>query len=109
MLSPKEPNFLAENQSVVSLVSHLHSYFKNTYSQFEIEQSAAISRVHAASEATEKQRLQEELQQIEVELTLFGALSDALSIADRLLHAKSATSELGLNSEVYTMHHDPET
>jgi hypothetical protein len=104
MLNHKEPSFLAENQSVASLVAQLHNYFKNNYSHFKMERSAVLSRLDAA-EGEAEQELLKELRKIDTELSLFGSLSDALSIADRLLHARSVMNELGLNSEVYMVHH----
>lgn len=111
MLNHKEPSFLAENQSIVSLVSQLHGYFKNTHSLFETEQGTLVSQLHAVGGNQEPERLEElrqELRKIDAELALFGALSDALSVADRLLHAHSVMNELGLNSQIYTLHQDSE-
>lgn len=105
MLNQKEPSFLAENQSVASLVAQLHNYFKNTYSHFKSERSTVVSRLESVT-GEEEQELLKELRKIDTELSLFGSLSDALSIADRLLHARSVMTELGLNSEVYLAHHD---
>jgi hypothetical protein len=105
MPNSKEPNFLAENQSVVSLVSQLHHYFSNTYSQFETEHGRIVSQFNAADEA-QKQELLQRLRQLEAEMTFFGALSDALSVANRLLHARSLIKDLEEDSAVYTVHHE---
>jgi hypothetical protein len=105
MPTPKEPSFLAENQSVVTLVSQLHHYFSNTYSQFETEHGTIVSQFNAADEA-QKQELMQRLRQLEAEMTFFGALSDALSVADRLLHARSLIKDLDGDSGVYTVHHE---
>lgn len=102
----KEPSFLAENQSVASMISHLHRYFDNTYSHYKTEKSAMISNLHGQLAPDEQQQMQENLNKLETEIAIFGALSDALSVADRLLHARTVINELGLNSEVYKPHHD---
>ncbi|NJN88381.1 MAG: hypothetical protein HC881_21460 [Leptolyngbyaceae cyanobacterium SL_7_1] len=104
-MDSKEPGFLAENQSVVSLVDQLQNYFKNSYSHYKIKRSQYISQLEAADEAQAEQ-LRQELHEIEGEITIFGSLSDALSIASRLLHSKTVVDELGIDSEIYKVHHD---
>ena len=102
----KEPGFLAENQSVASMISHLHRYFDNTYSHYKTEKSAVISNLHGSLPPDQQQQVQDDLSKLEAEIAIFGALSDALSVADRLLHARTVINELGLNSEVYKAHHE---
>ena len=104
--SPKEPSFLAENQSVALMISHLHRYFDNTYSHYKTEKSMLISNLHGSLPPEEQKQLQENLNKLEAEIAIFGALSDALSVADRLLHARTVINELGLNSEIYKAHHE---
>lgn len=105
--SPNEPSFLAENQSIATLVSHLHHYFGNTHSHYKAEKSMLLSQMHGSLDPTAQQQVQETLNKLEAEIAIFGALSDALSVADRLLHARTVINELGLNSEVYTTRHQP--
>ncbi|MFM7426593.1 MAG: hypothetical protein ACKO7W_16625 [Elainella sp.] len=105
--SPKEPNFLAENQSVASLISHLHHYFANTHSHYKAEKSMLLSQVHGSPDPATQQQSQDALNQLEAEIAIFGALSDALSVADRLLHARTVINELGPNSGIYTTRHQP--
>lgn len=102
----KEPSFLAENQSVALMISHLHRYFDNTHSHYTAEKSAMISNLHGTLPPDEQQQRQEDLNKLETEIAIFGALSDALSVADRLLHARTIINELGLNSELYKVHHE---
>jgi hypothetical protein len=104
---PKEPNFLAENQSVASLVAHLHHYFVNTHSHYKAEKSMLLSQVHGPSDPMSQQQSQDALNKLEADIAIFGALSDALSVADRLLHARTVINELGLSNEVYTARHQP--
>jgi hypothetical protein len=104
-LNQKEPGFLAENQSVASLVSQLHNYFKNTYSQFKTQHSIIVSQFHAATEE-EKPQLSQQLLELEAEMSIFGALSDSLSVANRLLHTRSVIKELGVDNSVYIVHHE---
>lgn len=101
----KDPSFLDEHQSVASLVSQLHEYFKDSQSHYEVERSHLVGTLEAAS-GEEEQKLLTEIRKLDAEISLFGVLSDALSIADRVLHTRSVMNELGLDSEIYRMHHD---
>lgn len=103
-----EPGFLADRQSVATLVSQLHVYFKNTYSHYKIQQSNLVSQLEAA-DASGEQKIKQDIQEIQEELVIFGVLADALSIADRMLHAKEVRQELGEDSEVYKVHTTPDT
>jgi hypothetical protein len=104
-MDSKEPSFLAENQSVTSLVAQLHNYFHNSYSRDKVVRSTLISQMEAA-ESEQVFELQRQLRAIDEELALLGILSDSLSIADRLLHMRSVRRELGPNSGAYKTHHD---
>jgi hypothetical protein len=105
MMDSKEPRFLADNQSVVSLVTQLHNYFQNSYSHFQTVRGTLLSQLNSADSEKEKE-LQEEFQKVEEELFLLGVLNDAFSIADKLLHARTTMNELGLNSGIYRVHHE---
>lgn len=101
----KDPSFLDNQQSVASLVSQLHEYFKDSQSHYEVERSQLLGKLDAAS-GEEEQKLLTEIRKLDAEISLFGVLSDALSIADRVLHTRSVMNELGLDSEIYRMHYD---
>jgi len=101
-----EPSFLAENQSIASLVSQLHRYFQDSHSHYQMERSRAIAAIEAAPEGSQKQgEFQAKLREIEEEITLLGVLSDALSVADRVLHDLAVERQLGIDSEFYRKHH----
>jgi hypothetical protein len=102
-MATQEPKFLADHQSVVSLVGQLHSYFNDSYSQYQIKHSTLLSQLHAAK-GEQQEQLRQELREIEEEISIFGILSDSLSVADRILHMRSVMKELGTDSEVYRMH-----
>ncbi len=104
-MNSKEPSFLAENQSVTSLVTQLHNYFHNSYSRDKMARSTLLSKIETA-EDKDILEFQKQLRDIDEELVLLGILSDSLSIADRLLHMRSVRRELGPNSGAYKTHHD---
>jgi hypothetical protein len=99
-----EPNFLADRQSVASVISQLHNYFKNSYSHYKIQQSNLVSQMEAADSETQK-KLRQDIEEIQEELVIYGILSDALSIANRMLHTKEVRTELGDDNGVYKIHH----
>ncbi|MBM0741277.1 hypothetical protein JOY44_06530 [Phormidium sp. CLA17] len=104
-MNSKEPRFLAENQSVTSLVAQLHNYFHNSYSRDKVARSTLLSQIEAAEDG-QVLEFQKQLREIDEELVLLGILSDSLSIADRLLHMRSVRRELGPTSAAYKIHHD---
>ncbi|MBW4658902.1 MAG: hypothetical protein KME15_09520 [Drouetiella hepatica Uher 2000/2452] len=102
----KDPSFLTDHQSVASLIGQLHEYFKDACSHYEIERSHTASQLHAHQDEQKTQELMATLRRIDTEISLFAVVSDALSIADRVLHTRSTITELGLDNEVYRMHYD---
>ncbi|XGV97035.1 MAG: hypothetical protein ACAF41_30475 [Leptolyngbya sp. BL-A-14] len=106
-METKDPCFLVDHQSVASLVTQLHDYFKNSHSHYKMERSTLMSKLHAVEGETEQDLLQE-IRKVETEISLFGVLSDSLSIADRILHTRTVMNELGLDNPVYRMHYDQE-
>jgi hypothetical protein len=104
-MNSKDPSFLAENQSVSSLVTQLHRYFHNSYSRDKVTRSTLISQIETA-EGEQLLELQRQLRVLDEELTLLGVLNDSLSIANRLLHMRSVRCNLGATSSIYKVHHD---
>ena len=104
----KDPRFLVDHQSVASLVTQLHEYFKNSHSHYEVERSTLMSQLHEADPDVEQTLLQE-IRKLETEISLFGVLSDSLSIADRILHTRNVMNDLGLDNPIYRMHYDEDS
>ncbi|XHX80767.1 MAG: hypothetical protein RBJ76_12790 [Stenomitos frigidus ULC029] len=107
-METKDPRFLVDHQSVASLVTQLHEYFKNSHSHYEIERSTLLSKLHE-TEGDVEQTLLQEIRKVEAEISLFGVLSDSLSIADRILHTRTVMNELGLDNPIYRMHYDQDS
>ncbi|MBD3882229.1 hypothetical protein IFO70_10710 [Phormidium tenue FACHB-886] len=102
----KDPSFLVDHQSVASLVGQLHEYFKDSCSHYEIERSHLLSQLHGENAEQKEQELMTQVRKVETEISLFAVLSDALGIADRILHTRSTMNELGMDNPVYRMHYD---
>lgn len=67
-----------------------------------------MSKLHDV-EGDAEQALLQEIRKLEAEISLFGVLSDSLSIADRVLHARTVMNELGLDNPIYRMHYDEDS
>lgn len=100
-------NFLDDGQSIASAISQLHHYFKNNYAQCKLDRANLISRLETVAEQ-EEQEILGELQRIDDEITFFGALSDSLSTANRLLHSRVVINALGIDAEVFAIHLEDE-
>ncbi|HIK17115.1 MAG TPA: hypothetical protein IGS53_17755 [Leptolyngbyaceae cyanobacterium M33_DOE_097] len=103
MNTSKDPKFLVDHQSVASLINQLHEYFKDSHAHYEVERSQLMSKLDTVDQERELE-LHRELRKVEAEISLFSVLSDALSIADRILHTRSVMNELGLDNPLYRMH-----
>jgi len=67
-----------------------------------------MSKLHEA-EGDVEQTLLQEIRKLEAEISLFGVLSDSLSIADRILHTRNVMNDLGLDNPIYRMHYDEDS
>lgn len=99
-------SFLDNNQSIASLITQLHSYFRDSHARHKVKRSDLVSRLEAATGEEETQLFQE-LQMADSEIALFGVLSDSLSIADRVLHTPIVMEALG-REELYQFHYETE-
>lgn len=65
-----------------------------------------MSQLGAAADEQEEERIQAELREIEGEITIYGILQDALSIANQVIQARVVMAELGTQSDVYRIHNE---
>jgi len=93
-------DFLKDGQSVALLVRQLRDYFKDSYAHCKVERGQLLSNMEAASDE-EEIALRVKMKRVDQALYIFGVLSDALSIANRVLHASSVVDELGRDGELY--------
>ncbi|WAL61817.1 hypothetical protein [Thermocoleostomius sinensis] len=94
-------SFLADNQSVASLISQLHQYFKDSTTYCQIDRSTLMGLLETVGPEREQDVLNQ-IQKLDTELALLEVLQNSLSIADRIIHTKSAITQFGLESPVYT-------
>lgn len=99
-------DFLKDDQSVALLVRQLRDYFKDSYAHCKVERGQILNLMEKAANAAnqeEEAKLQARMKKVDQALYIFGVLSDALSIANRVLHASSVVDELGKDGELYQL------
>ena len=106
-MSSDNLRFLDDGESIASTISQMHHYFRTTYSHYKIKRGDLVSRLEVA-EPNQIVEVQQELQQIEESLALFGILSDSLSVANRVLHTETVAKTLGIDTQLYKTHLETE-
>ena len=95
-----KPQLNIENHTPSLLVAKLHTYFSDFYDYYEIEKGKILNSMATVESPEKEEELKQKLQQLNGKVTYLGALSDALSVADRLLHAKGVITDLELDQEM---------
>ncbi len=103
-MSGENLSFLDDGQSIASTVGQLHRYFEKEYSRYQIKESELISHLHDGSKTAED--IKAELKHLGELLTLFGVLSDSLSVANRVLHSDAVSRVLGVENDIYAIHQE---
>ncbi|GAB4375324.1 MAG: hypothetical protein Kow00121_20900 [Elainellaceae cyanobacterium] len=93
-------SFLPNDQSIASLISQLHHYFKDSAAYSKIDRSYLMNLLETA-EPEREQDVLKQIQKLDTEIALYDVLENSLSIADRVIHTRAAMLEIGLESEVY--------
>ena len=91
----KKPQLHIENNSVISLVSELHAYFKDSQSYYQVSQGEIISQLEASDDEKKEQQLKKKLREANEKIAYFRVLNDAFSIADTVLHTEAMIAEFG--------------
>ncbi len=91
----KKPVFSIENDSVISVVSELHSYFRDLQSYYKIAKGEILSQLEFTNDEAKTEELKNKLLEIEEKIDYFHVLNNAVSIADTVVHAKTMISEFG--------------
>jgi hypothetical protein len=84
---------LFHNQSVISVVSELHSYFRNLQSEYKIVKSRVISKLEVENDRQKQEQLKTKLKTINQKIEYFHVLNNAVSIADVVLHTEEMVKE----------------
>lgn len=80
---------------VISVVSELHSYFRDLQSYYKIAKGEMMSKIEACNDKEKEQELHLELKQINRKIDYFHVLNNAISTVDVILHTEEMIAELG--------------
>lgn len=89
----KKPEFSIKEQPVISLVTELHSHFRDLQSYYEISKGDILSQSEKATDKDKIHHLEQELREVNDKINDFRILGHALSIASTLLHSESMIAE----------------
>jgi len=89
----KKPEFSFKDEPVISLVTELHSYFRDYQSYYEISKGELLSVSEKITDQEKVAELQQKLQEVNEKIEDFRILGHAFSIASTLLHSESMIAE----------------
>lgn len=107
-MADSKPQLHIDNYSPSLLVAKLHTYFRDFLDYYEIEKGRVLSLMEAVEDETQEEDLRQKLQQLNEKAAYMGVLSDSLSAANRLLHAKEVVVNLELENDIYKVFHSTE-
>jgi hypothetical protein len=89
----RKPEFAIPNQSVINLITELHSYFRDLQSYYQISKGELISALDSSLEATKTADLRNQLEAVNEKIAYFHVLNNAISIADVVVHTNTMIEE----------------
>lgn len=93
----KRPEFAIADHSVLSIVTEMHSYFRDLQSYYKIAKGDLVSRLEATNDDAEIQELQNKLHEVQEKITFFHVLNNSISTVDVMLHTDKMIAEFGCN------------
>jgi hypothetical protein len=88
----KKPEF-GLNHSAISVVSELHSYFRDLQSFYQIAKGDLLSQLESEKDRQKQVELKARLKEINRKIDYFHVLNNAVSIADVVLHTEEMVKE----------------
>lgn len=90
----KRPEFAITEHSPLSLVTELHSYFRDMHSYYKIARGRLISELEASTDPDKTKDLSSQLEEVNNKLTFFHVLNNSISTVDTVLHTQAMIKEL---------------
>jgi hypothetical protein len=92
----KKPEFsiTAQDQSVISLITELHNYFRDLQSYYKIARGKLHDELDATLDETKAEALRQELKEVSHKMEYFHVLNNAISTVDVIVHTEVMVSEL---------------
>ncbi len=96
----KKPELAIADQSVLSLVTELHNYFRDMQSYYQITHGQLLSRLDSTTDQMKEGELHEQIQEINEKITFFHVLNNAISTVDTVLHTEKMIAEFKPSSNL---------
>jgi hypothetical protein len=92
----KKPEFtiIAQDQSVISLVTELHNYFRDLQSYYKIACGKLHDQLETTLDEAKTEELRQELHKVSQKMEYFHILNNAMSTVDVIVHTEVMVSEL---------------
>ncbi|MBR8827600.1 MAG: hypothetical protein DSM107014_06765 [Gomphosphaeria aponina SAG 52.96 = DSM 107014] len=92
-MNNRRPEFYLENQSVISVVTELHSYFRDLQSYYKVAHGELIDQLDLTQDEAKTEELKQKLGEVNQKIDFFHVLNNAISIADTVLHNEAMIDE----------------
>ncbi len=89
----KRPEFAITDHSLQSIITELHSHFRDLQSYYKIAKGALSSQMEETTDPTSIAKLQEELKQVNEKLIYFHVLNNSISTVDTVIHTPKMIEE----------------
>lgn len=92
----KKPEFtiIAQDQSVISLITELHNYFRDLQSYYKIACGKLHDQLEVTSDQAKIDELRQEFKEFCEKMEYFHILNNAMSTVDVIVHTETMVSEL---------------
>jgi hypothetical protein len=88
----KKPQYNLDTP-IISVVSELHSYFRDLQSYYQIAKAAILGKIEGCHDQQLLTELQAELKEINRKIDYFHVLNNNISSADVILHTEEMIKE----------------
>ena len=95
----KKPELAIADQSVLSLVTELHNYFRDMQSYYKIAHGHLLGQLELATDAATENALHEQLKDVNEKITFFHVVNNAISTVDTVLHTEKMIAEFKSSSK----------
>ncbi len=89
----KRPEFPFTEHTVQSLITELHSYFRDLQSYYNIRKGALLSQMETVTDPQITQEIREKLADIDQKMLYFHILNNSISTVDSVIHTPQMNAE----------------
>jgi hypothetical protein len=91
----KKPEFnVHPDQSVISLVTELHNYFRDLQSYYKIARGKLADELETTVDRDKEEELRQQLHEVGQKMEYFHILNNAISTVNVIVHTEMMVSEL---------------